>query len=268
MRRNGSYSCQLIFSRSKIITDNLSQPRAELLTATKNAHTGEIIRRSLQSNHKGNLKITDGQVVLHRISNNQKPVKQWVQNRVVEIFRFTELSEWKFVSRQDMIADLGARRVNDLNLVNKDSTWINCYDWMKEDQKYFATKLIHQIGLENESLLALQKENILKYHNQGCNSETHTHGTDNTYLVNELNEYSKEVIRQTSHVPDEFGHCYSFSNYLLDPNSRRFTIVIRILGFILKFIKNLKRRSRKLPSDNEYKSEIKNILLTDEEIET
>ena len=89
----------------------------------------------------------------------------------------------------------------------------------------------------------------------------------NTYLVNEPNEYNKEVIRETSHVPDEVGYCYSFSNSLLDSNCRRFTIVIRIFGFVLKFIKNLKRRSRKLRSDDQYKSEIKNILLTGEEIE-
>ena len=167
-----------------------------------------------------------------------------------------------FVSSKDMIA-----RVNDPNLVNKDSTWINGYEWMKKDQKYFLTKSIHQIRLENEDLSALQKENILNYHNQNCNSKTHM-GQMNTYLVNEPNKYSKEVIRQTSHVPDKVSHCHSFSNYLLDPNSRRFTTVIRILGFVQKFIKNLKRRSRKLPSDDEYKSEIKNILLADEETET
>ena len=28
----------------------------------------------------------------------------------------------------------------------------------------------------------------------------------NTYLLNEPNEYSKEGIYQTSHVPDEVGH--------------------------------------------------------------
>ena len=47
--------------------------------------------------------------------------------------------------------------------------------------------------------------------NQDYNSETHM-GQMNTYLVNQSNEYSKEVIRQTSHVPDEVGHCYSLSN--------------------------------------------------------
>ena len=49
----------------------------------------------------------------------------------------------------------------------------------------------------------------------------------------------------------------------LDPNSCRFTLVISIFGFVLKFMKSLKRRSRKQPSDDQYK----NILLLDEEIE-
>ena len=58
-----------------------------------------------------------------------------------------------------MIADLG---VNGLNFVNKDSTWISGYDWMKNNQKDFSTKYVHEIRLENEDLSALQKENILK----------------------------------------------------------------------------------------------------------
>ena len=106
-RRNESYSCQLISWRSKIITDGLSQSRAELLAATMNAHTGEIVRRSLQSNHKGNLKLTDSQMVVHWINNIKKPPKQWFRNRVVEIVKFTEPSERMFVSSQGRLADLG-----------------------------------------------------------------------------------------------------------------------------------------------------------------
>ena len=104
----------------------------------------------------------------------------------MKILRFIEPSEWMFVSSRYMIADLGTQRVNDLNLVDKDSAWINGYDWMKKDQKDFPTKLIHQIRPENEDLSALQKENILKYHNQDCNSEIHIRQR-NTYLVNEPN---------------------------------------------------------------------------------
>ena len=44
LRRNGTYSCQLVFSRSKVVPDGLSQPRAELLAATLNTHTSETVR--------------------------------------------------------------------------------------------------------------------------------------------------------------------------------------------------------------------------------
>ena len=49
---------------------------------------------------------------------------------------------WMFVSGEDMIAYFKTRRVDDLNLVDKDSTWINCYDWMRKDQKCFPGKSI------------------------------------------------------------------------------------------------------------------------------
>ena len=45
------------------------------------------------------------------------------------------------------------------------------------------------------------------------------------------------------------------------------TLIYEDTWVVLKFIKNLNVKSRKLPSDDQSKSEIKNILLADEEIE-
>ena len=56
LRRNGTYSCKLVFSRSKVVPDGLSQPRAELLAAALNKHTGETVKRGFQENHKGIVK--------------------------------------------------------------------------------------------------------------------------------------------------------------------------------------------------------------------
>ena len=56
-RRNGEYSCQLILSRSRIVPKGMSQPRAELYAALLNAHTGEIVRRSLSKWHKSSSKL-------------------------------------------------------------------------------------------------------------------------------------------------------------------------------------------------------------------
>ena len=151
--RKKTFSCQFVFSRSKIIPDGLSQPRAELFAARINVHTGEIVRRSLQS--KGRVKLTN--------SNHDKPAKQWVRNRVVEINRYTEPSEWiSYVSSKDMIADLGTRQVDDINLVGPESRWINGHDWMKADVTNFPAKSFNEISLGNEGLISLQKENLLK----------------------------------------------------------------------------------------------------------
>ena len=70
----------------------------EIFAATMNAHTGRIVRRALQENCKRKMKLTDSQVVLHWLSNHEKPVKQWVRNRVIEILRFSDSSEWFFIS--------------------------------------------------------------------------------------------------------------------------------------------------------------------------
>ena len=55
LKRDGTYSCQLVFSRSNFVPDGLSQPRAELLAATLNTHTGEIGKKPFQDNHKGSV---------------------------------------------------------------------------------------------------------------------------------------------------------------------------------------------------------------------
>lgn len=44
-RRSDNYSCQLIFSHSKLLPKDISQPRAEVFTATRNTHTGHFVRR-------------------------------------------------------------------------------------------------------------------------------------------------------------------------------------------------------------------------------
>ena len=62
---SGTYSYQLVFSRSKVVPDGLSQPRPELLAATLNKCTGEIVKRAFQDNHKGSVKLSDSQVTLH-----------------------------------------------------------------------------------------------------------------------------------------------------------------------------------------------------------
>ncbi|XP_066935869.1 uncharacterized protein [Clytia hemisphaerica] len=103
LRTNGEYSCQLIFSRTRAVPKGMSQPRGELYAALINTHTGEIVKRSLSKWHQSSMKFTDSQIVLYWLDNDQKPLKQWVRNRVIESLRFTTRDQWKYVPTDEMI---------------------------------------------------------------------------------------------------------------------------------------------------------------------
>ena len=66
-KRDGTFSCQLIFARSKVITEGISIPRAELMVAALNATTWYTVGKVLESTHTKTLKLTDSQVALYWI---------------------------------------------------------------------------------------------------------------------------------------------------------------------------------------------------------
>ena len=126
MVKNSRNSSKLILAKiNSLKVDGLSQPRVELFAATMNVHTREIVRRVLQENHKGKVKLTDSQVVLYWLCNHKKAVKKWVRNQGVEVFRFTDSSRWFFISSHNVTENLGTKRVADMRLVDQNSTGIN-----------------------------------------------------------------------------------------------------------------------------------------------
>ena len=91
-------------------------------------------------------------MVLYWIQNKEKALKQWVRNRVVEIGRFTDSSQWYHVHSADLVADIGTRRGAKLKDVNTESVWVNGLPWMKLDKSEFPMKSIKDISLDvNES---------------------------------------------------------------------------------------------------------------------
>ena len=161
-----------------------------------------------------------------------------------------------------MIADLGTRRVDDLRLVDQNSTWINGFDWMRKDNKEFPIKSLDQIRLSREELAAIQVENVLK-HNLDV-TDIQNSDENNVYTADKQQLYYNESINvyQQKIIPHEVTECYKFSSYLLDPNKHRFRTVVRIMAFVLKFIKLVKTKSPQKFQNNDVNS----ITLSDEEI--
>ena len=76
-RKCGKYSCQLVFSRFKLVPVDTTLPRSGLLAACMHAATGHVVKLSFGSYHKKCTKLTDSQVVLRWINNTDGALKQW-----------------------------------------------------------------------------------------------------------------------------------------------------------------------------------------------
>ena len=94
------------------------------ITKMYQASTGYIVRMSLKDMHKRYWKITDSQVALHWISSTKSVLNMWVRNRVLEINRLSDRSNWRYVCSENNIADLGTRRGATVSDVSPNSYWI------------------------------------------------------------------------------------------------------------------------------------------------
>ena len=236
-RKNGSYSCQLIFSRSKLVPEGMSLPRAELLAANLNATTGHVVKLALGDLHKECLKLTDSQVALHWISNTKNPLKQWVRNKVVEINRLADRFLWKYVQSKDKVADIGTRKGASIADISSNSPWICGFDWMKKDKSYFPVKSVNEIKLKNNELSSVKAESLRPefLDKLDCFEQGEEVMSIDQHFLGYL---SKKINTQ------KLKERYEFLEYIIDPNRFRLRKVVRILALVMLFIRNLRKRVR------------------------
>ena len=224
-RKFGKFSCQLVFARSRLIPTGTTQPRAELIAATLNAHTGEIVRRSFGKHHKSSIKLTDSQIVLFWINGNDKQLKPWVRNRVAEIHRFCNTNSWRYINSRDMIADIGTRKGATLTTISQDSIWFNGFDWMKEPDHSFPSKTVEEIKLNQDDIRCVKKEQVI----QSFESE-------------KASSIIPSIENPSIHL-SSLTERYRFSNYVIDPNKYGWERSIRVLGMFFEFIYMLRVKS-------------------------
>ena len=251
-RKTGGYSCQLVLARTKLVPDDMSLPRAELMASVLATQSSEVVRRSFYRNHVGSMKMTDSQIVLHWITNEEKPLKQWVRTRVIEIRRFTKPEDWRYVASKDNMADIGTRKGCQIKDVEQNSLWINGHDWMHQERNQFPVQSVQDVILSNAELAEVMKE--VNY--------ARCYGDDPGQ--------SGDVSSYLSIVPDDVKDRYKISKYVIDPNRRDWAEVIRVIALVIRYLKILKERvaTRKDDPDVEYEyTDLKPLVLSEEEVE-
>ena len=242
-RITGGYSCQLVFARSKLVPPGMTIPRAELLAARLNAQVGHIVSRSLGDKVVKRYRITDSEISLHWIHSWDKPLKQWVRNCVIDINRFSDLTEWQWVQSGDNPCDLGTRQGVTVEDIKEGSEWFNGKGWMREKPESFPTKTIEDIKLAADEEQTFQRE---------------VAGKKQFIPQTQICEFreSKSVNLSRKRMTEEISKRIQFSNYLVDPSRMCFKKLVKVVALVKKFCRILLEKVRS--KDNaEDKTEIK-----------
>ena len=108
-----------------------------------------------------------------------------------------------------MIADVGTRKGCSNKDVSMNSDLINGLEWMSKDKANFPTTSIKNLKLDDSQIKEANKE---------------TYPQQSTFV-------------SETKVPAEVKKHYTFLHYLIDPNVHNFTKVIRIMTYVMKFIR-------------------------------
>ena len=103
----------------------ISIPCLVLVAATLSVKMVKYIQKELNIDCLQELFWFESKVVLGYIRNTTKKFKIFVANRIQQIHKNSEVSQWKYVPSKDNPADHASRGLIDGNSGGKCSTWVN-----------------------------------------------------------------------------------------------------------------------------------------------
>ena len=212
-RRSGTYSCQLMLARSKIMSD-LTIPRAEMRSAVIGAVSCQVIKNNLGKLLGNVMYVTDSTICLHWISQDDRPLQVAVRNAVIEVRRFSSVSEWFHVESHLNVADLGTRSAA-VGQIGPGQPWQEGQSWMQLEVKDMPVKTAEEI------VLSAEEKRLAAVETRGKDVRGHTIHT----------------------MVDKMAARYALSNYVVDPCRFSWTKVVRVTALVMRFVNELRERA-------------------------
>ena len=129
-KRDGSYSCQLLFSRSSLQRGTI--PRNELTSSLLGAQGVFIVKSALKNYVSDVIRVGDSSVAMAWEANRDARLKIWTYSRVRQIHRLTKGIPCFHVPSQLNPADIGTRGAATLDDLKSAGPWFSGLPWMKQ----------------------------------------------------------------------------------------------------------------------------------------
>ena len=206
--------------RSKVLPEGITIHRAELMAASMNAATGCTVKMAFGKYHKRALKLSDSMVALHWIGSKRTILKTWDRNRIIEINRMSDASNWMYVESSNMVADLATRKKAKIVDVMEGSNWINGFTWMRKREDKFPTLTMEKIKLNKTDSEEAEIEKITPE-----NFYCHYSADDNTRIDNYSADDNTRIDNYSADDNTRIDNCSAddntrIDNYSADDNTR------------------------------------------------
>ena len=216
----GGHHVSLLVAKSKLVK-GASIPKGELKGAVLAAVLFHVTKRNCGDRFEDVLFVTDSTICLYWIQQDYRPLKATVRNSVIEIRRFTSPDQWFHLDGKLNIADLGTRPA-EVSEIMPGTPWQDGPAWMKLDRDLMPLKTAKEITLtaeeKKEAAMELKAPDVSSHFIQG--------------------------------LTGKIAERYSYSKYLVDPCSRPWPKVVRIVAALHRFADNCRNKTRTTESSN------------------
>jgi len=206
-RKNGEYSCTLMSAKSRLVSE-LTIPKGELRAAVLSVHLAHTVKHNLLDQYKDAIYVTDSSIVLFWINTDTRPLNVTVRNAVIEIRRFTSTQQWFHVDTDNNIADLGTRTA-EVEDIAENTDWQLGKPWMK-------------VSLEQMPIKSLEETKVSQEEKRVAAQEIKNDNISGIFLP-----------LLATKVSDRYG----FTSYLSDPNKYSWLRSVRVMSYVLKFVR-------------------------------
>ena len=168
---------------------------------------------------------SDSQVSLCWVKGKEKSWKPWVENRVVKIRKVVSADNWHFVKGEDNPADIPTRLTVDF-----DSSFWNCWINGPEFLRSTDIEFFYNSFITNDTLIALRDKEC---------RDCFVNNTNNSNTT----DCDHDIVTNLS--VNDMGTSVSFYKVIDVNRYSTLNRLIRVIGYVNRFINNLRHRIKK-----------------------
>ena len=245
-RKNGKFSSQLLIGRSLLAKEGSSIPKEELEAAVIGSNLLWIVRKSLDNLVTDYMLVSDSTIALSWVTNDTKKLSLFHRNRANQIKMHTATNKLFHVISECNPVDVVTRAEKvGPESVGPESVWENGHEWMQDTVEAAINagilKPVDQLRMMEKEEEDYEKgflfEKTPELLVRGHVSQEVSDENLGDQLQEELDQDQLISNKAADTRVEKMAKRAAYSRYIIQPSKYDFRKIVRITGYVFKFIR-------------------------------